>query len=298
MSLPSSQRPLVAGSPSAARSPTIRCVTTTDPTATRAKSQLAVVLADAALPAVDAALATLPRPQPGGRHAGIVVARGASDDLVAAAVDSLRVRNREDGEPRPTPVLRSPGRAGAVAAMARESWASVPLGAGADRFDRARLPSRLLRSSLAVVTLLPPLGSDIERPVALLARFADPRQIAAAQLHGPDAAAFAELAVPFQTRLFLLVGRVEPCFIGAATRDLLTAELAWEAFRELARDVAGPVAWQSPVVQHLVQLDHGPVRHPDEIDLTVRSLSRACAFVTGNIRSWLEAKLGIGDCRI
>ncbi len=191
-------------------------------------------------------------------------------------------------------MLRSPGRVGALAALARESWTSVPLGAGAERFDQARLPSELLRSNLTVVTLLPPLGTDIERPVALLARFADPRQIAAAQLHDFDAGAFAELASPLPTSLLLLVGRVGGYIVAAATRDLLAAELAWEAFRELARDTAGPVAWQAPVVQRLAQLDPR-ARHPDELDLEVRSLDRACEQVAGKLRSWLEMRLGIPE---
>ena len=176
--------------------------------------------------------------------------------------------------------------------MAREAWTSVPLGPGADRFEHARLPTRLLQTSLAVVTLLPPLGTELERPVALLARFADPRQIAAAQLHGPDAGAFAELAAPLPVRLAVLAGRVGGCRVVAATRSLLVAELAWEAFRELASETPGPVAWQSAVVQRLAQFDGG-VEHPDDIDLTVRSVGRACGSAADRLRPWLEAKLGI-----
>src|SRR5690242_21805202 len=74
--------------------------------------------------------------------------RGAGARGAVAGISTLLLAH---GTSAAVSLLRTPGFAGSVAAAAREPWRDVALGPGAERFDRVRVPVRLLEPARVVV---------------------------------------------------------------------------------------------------------------------------------------------------
>lgn len=237
--------------------------------------------------------------EPGGRVVGVAVA--TANDVRSAVVAALAML----GEPiamtadavallpaPPTPhVLREAACtvAGAQLAIARPrtglgglvnssgDWREVDLPAGARRFDRVRVPARLLDRPL-VLALQFPSDAGSPTPISLLARFAHPRLWLAARVGG-DPGAIAELAAPLRPRLTVLAGRHAGRAVVVLTRDLIAAELIAQALISAGPDspADAPGPWEQPSVQRATDLDLG-VRTPAGLRL-IAGDNRADAFL-------------------
>lgn len=155
-------------------------------------------------------------------------------------------------------------------ASGADEWREVVLPPAARRFDRGRVPARLLDRHL-VLALPLPNGPASQTPIGLLARFAHPRQRLAARIGG-DPGAVAELAAPLLPSLVLLAGQRSEREVVVLTRDLIAAELVAEALIAAADDVdaEAPGPWERPAVQRAAELDLG-VGTPAGIRLLVGS---------------------------
>lgn len=254
---------------------------------------LTVSVSDSLGDALDHVLADATPDLDGPRPVAIVAPRELEALCADPVADRVRRALNRQSASADVVLLRPPGRTGAVAALAREAWRSVPTGPGAERFASARVPERLTAAELVVVTSLPPLATSDLRPIALLARFADPRQVAVARIDSTGVAA-AELAAAIRPRLTVMVGTFGRCFVAMAAGDLLTSELAWTAFKDLGDAPSATVSWQAPVVQRLAQLDVRE-RHTDELRLRVLPTpgTSCCANEADRLEAWLARKLGV-----
>ncbi len=142
------------------------------------------------------------------------------------------------------------------------NWRELPVPAGAQRFDRVRVPAHLLDRGRVLALSLPTDRGSLT-PLSLLAQFAHPRQRLAARFGG-DPGATAELVAPLRPDLVLLAGRSGNQGIAVVTPDFIAAELVAQAL--LAEDPHDdePGPWERPVVQRATDLDLG-VRMPSGI---------------------------------
>lgn len=163
-----------------------------------------------------------------------------------------------------------------------EEWQSVALPAGARRFDRVGVPSRLLGRPLVLASPLPTGGRTLT-PIGVLAAFAHPRQQLAARFGG-DPGALAELAAPLRPGLVLLTGQTDDRCLVALTHDLIAAELVARALLPAAPDAPGP--WEHPAVQRATELDLG-ARTPAAIRFLTED-AVAAAFVAS-----LKPRIGV-----
>lgn len=188
------------------------------------------------------------------RATALVVPRQWRDADARAVVLGIRTQLLARGTSRTVSLLRTPGQVGAVAAATREQWRDVALGPGGERFDRVRVPVRLLESTRIVAA---PAGGDAMPrigPIAIVAAFAHPRQRAVARLAADDPAILAELAAPLLPSMTIAITQTPDGWLAAAATDSIAAELAWLALAARSGRRAEVVPWQDPGVQRLSAL--------------------------------------------